>query len=246
MGSIRIARSTTSALLVLSVLAPTALAQRGGRGGPPAPAEDSAPIDLTGYWVSVATEDWKFRMVTPNPGAYDALTLNAAGLERAREWDPEADDAAGLACRGYGAPAIMRLAGRFHITWSDPDTLRIDTDYGSQTRLIHFRDLPPAGDPTWQGRSVARWEPAPGGGSLTVETDNLRMGYVRKNGAPYSDQTVMTEFYDLHRMPNGDEWMTITTIVDDPVYFSRPLITTTDLKRLSDDEGWNPTPCSVD
>lgn len=234
--------------LVIAVLAfaPPALAQRGGRGGPPPTAEASAPIDLTGYWVSVVTEDWKFRMVTPNAGAYDALTLNGAGRGRAAEWEPAADEAAGLACRGYGAPAIMRLAGRFHITWADPNTLQIESDYGEQTRLFHFGEAPVAGEPSWQGHSVARWEPAPGGGSLTVETANLRMGYIRKNGAPYSDQTTVTEYYDLHTLPNGDEYMTITTVVDDPVYFSRPLITTTDLKRLPDDEGWNPTACSVD
>jgi hypothetical protein len=72
------------------------------------------------------------------------------------------------------------------------------------------------------------------------------MGYIRKNGAPYSDQTSVTEYYDLHALPNGDEYLTITTVVDDPVYFSRPLITTTDLKRLPGGDGWNPTPCSVD
>jgi hypothetical protein len=233
--------------LVICGAASTAAAQRGGRGGrggPPQPAEVAAPIDMTGYWVSVVTEDWKFRMVTPNPGVFDALTLNAEGRRIGNAWNPEADEAAGAACKGYGAPAIMRLAGRFHITWEDENTLRIDTDYGTQTRLFHFDDAA-RGEPSLQGHSMAEWQGAPGGGgSLKVVTDNFSEGYIRKNGAPFSDETVLTEYYDLHTMPNGDQWLNVTTAVDDQVYFSRPLHNTTDLKRLPDDQGWNPTPCS--
>ncbi len=62
---------------------------------------------------------------------------------------------------------------------------------------------------------------------------------------PTATRPIVTEYYDLNAMPNGDQWMTITTRIDDPVYFSRPLINTTDFKKLPDDAGWNPTPCSV-
>lgn len=236
------ARGVAIPLILAWAAATPALAQR---GGPPPAARDAAPIDITGYWVSVVTEDWKFRMVTPNPGVYDALTLNADGRRVGDTWDPEADEAAGVACKGYAAPAIMRLPGRFRITWEDADTLRIDTDYGMQTRRFHFGDAPVA-EPDWQGRSIAEWQPGPGGGGgLKVVTDNLSEGYIRKNGAPFSGETVVTEYYDLLAMPNGDRWLSITTTVDDPVYFSRPLHNTTDLKQLPDDAGWNPTPCSA-
>jgi hypothetical protein len=241
----RVASTLIVMFVALSMAAPLE-AQRGGRGGPPPAAEAAAPIDITGYWVSVVTEDWKFRMVTPNPGVYDALTLNGEGRLAGDAWDPAADEAAGLQCKGYGAPAIMRLAGRFHITWEDPNTLRIDTDYGTQTRLFRFGAGGLAGERSWQGHSVAEWQAANGGGGgLKVVTDNLQEGYIRKNGAPYSEQTVVTEFYDRHTLPNGDQWLTVTTQVDDPVYFSRPLVTTTDFKKLADDTGWNPTPCSA-
>ena len=107
------ARGVAIPLILAWASATPALAQR---GGPPPPARDAAPIDITGYWVSVVTEDWKFRMVTPNPGVYDALTLNADGRRVGDTWDPEADEASGVACKGYAAPAIMRLPGRFRIT----------------------------------------------------------------------------------------------------------------------------------
>ena len=82
-------------------------------------------------------------------------------------------------------------------------------------------------------------------GNLKVQTTHLRSGYVRKNGAPYSDQTVVTEYFDLNMTPNGDQWLTVTTRVEDPRYFRGPYITTTDFKKLPDAKGWNPTPCSA-
>ena len=241
-----------AAVCVLGVSV-TAGAQRGGRGGPPAAAQQAAAIDLTGYWVAVITEDWKLRMLTPPKGVYDALPLNAEGRRVGNTWDPARDEAAGEQCRAYGAPGLMRLPGRLHITWQDPNTLRIDTDSGTQTRLFHFGAAPPPGEPTWQGHSVAQWEYAAGGrgagartGNLKVVTTNLRPGYVRKNGAPYSDSAVVTEYYDLNTAPNGDQWITVTTKVEDPQYFSRPYINTSDFKKLPDASGWNPTPCSAE
>jgi hypothetical protein len=228
-------------------------AQRGGRGGAPVAARDAAAVDLTGYWVSVVTEDWKYRMVTPRKGVFDALPINAEGRKVGNAWDPAQDEAAGEQCRAYGAGNIMRMPGRLHITWEDPNILRIDTDAGTQTRRFHFAGMPPAAGPSWQGRSQAEWElagaPARGGGArvgnLKVVTTNLRPGYLRKNGAPYSASAVVTEYYDVNATPNGDHWLTITTKVEDPQYLSRPYLTTTDFKKLANATGWNPTPCSA-
>jgi hypothetical protein len=231
----------------------TVHAQRGaggrGRGGP-ANAREGAAVDLTGYWVSVIAEDWKFRMVTPRKGVYDSLMLNAEGRRVADTWDPVRDEAAGEQCRSYGAANIMRIPGRVHITWQDDNTLRLDADAGTQTRLFVF-GAPAAAEASWQGQSVAEWQYAPAArgaartGNLKVMTTNLRAGYVRRNGAPYSAKTTVTEYYDLNAMPNGDRWFTVTTKVDDPVYSRGPYLTTTDFKKLPDASGWNPTPCSA-
>jgi hypothetical protein len=227
-------------------------AQRGGRGAPPPSGRQGAAIELTGYWVSVIMEDWKFRMVTPNKGVFDTLPLNAEGRRVGNTWDPARDEAAGEQCKAYGAPNIMRMPGRLHITWQDDTTLKIETDAGTQTRLFHFgiAAKAPANEPTWQGYSVALWEYGPGrgqqsSGSLKVVTTNLRPGYVRRNGAPYSKDAVVTEHYDINTLPNGDQWLTVTTKVEDPVFFTRTYITTTDFKKLPDATGWNPTPCSA-
>jgi hypothetical protein len=214
----------------------------GGRGAPAASPRQAAPFDLTGYWVSPVIEDWKYRMVVPNKGVFDGLPLNAEGRTVGNKWDPAADEAAGEQCRGFGAGAIMRLPGRLHITWQDDTTLKVETDTGTQTRLLAFRPAPSAA-PSWQGQSAASWDlPAR---TLRVTTTNLKPGYVRRNGAPYSDKATITEYWELHTLPNKDEWLTITTKVDDPVYFSRPYLTSSDFKKLPSAAGWTPTPCTV-
>src|SRR5437879_5260898 len=138
-------------------------AQRGGRGqgGPPPAARAQAPVDLTGYWVSVVTEDWRFRMVTPAKGDYASVPLNPEGRKVADTWDPAKDEAAGNQCKSYGAAALMRMPGRVHITWENDNTLRIDPDPGTQTRTFHFGgQAPQAGEPQLQGYSAAEWEVA--------------------------------------------------------------------------------------
>src|ERR1700686_1912515 len=191
--------------------------QRGGRGAaPPTSAREAAAIDLTGYWVSVITEDWKLRMGTPKKGAYDALTLTAEGRRVGDTWDPARDEAAGEQCRAYGAAGIMRLPGRLHITWQDANTLRIDTDAGTQTRLFHFSTRAAASAPSWQGESSAIWERAngpDGGGSLRVVTSNVRAGYLRKNGVPYGERATVTEHFDVAPLPDGGRLLLVTTIV---------------------------------
>ena len=138
----------------------------GGRGGgPPATAEASAPLDLTGYWVSLVTEDWRFRMVTPAKGDYASVPISPAGRALADQWDPDKDTAAGLQCKSYGAAGLMRVPTRVHITWADENTLKIETDAGTQTRLLHFGNpTPPAGDAGLQGFSIASWEGVGGRG----------------------------------------------------------------------------------
>jgi len=227
----------------------------------PKSAKASAPIDLTGYWVSVVTEDWRWRMITPAKGDYASIPITPRAKKLADTWDPGKDEAAGEQCRSYGAPAIMRVPGRFHITWQDDNTLKVESDYGMQTRLFHFVSwTAPGGAPGWQGDSVARWEiprnrvgtgsvarevEAQGGfGSLTVETTHIRPGYLRKNGVPYGSKAKLTEYWDLNRETNGDQWLVITTLVDDPEYLQEQWVTALHFKKEADGVKWDPTPCS--
>jgi hypothetical protein len=216
-------------------------------------ARDLAPIDLTGYWVSYVTENWRYRMVTPAKGEYRRIPASPAALPIINAWDPVADQRAGNQCKSYGAAAIMTVPGRLYITWQDADTLRIDTDAGTQTRLLRFTAGAPgnksasAPRPTWQGESNARWErvAAPDtGGSLRVVTSNLRAGYLRKNGVPYSERTTLSEHFDIAPLPDGGTLLLVTAIVEDPVYLNVPYVVSPHFKKEPDGSKWDPTPCS--
>lgn len=237
-----------------------------GRGAPQPPrsGKDAAPVDFTGQWVSVISEDWRWRMITPPKGDYANIPLNAEGRKIADRWDPSKDIAANEQCRGYAAPAIMREPTRLRISWQDDNTLKFETDAGMQTRLFHFGGgIPPAGAPEWQGHSGARWEqpprPTAGSGiplglapragtrgrSLEVRTTQVRPGYLRKNGVPFSANVVLTEYFDLFKEPNGPDWFVVTSIVQDPQYLNTPWVTTSHFKKETDLSKWNPTPCAA-
>lgn len=238
---------------------PHAFGQGRGRGGqpagPPPTPKAAAPIDLTGYWVSVITEDWRYRMVPPSKGDFQSVPMNAESTKVANAWDPAKDEAAGEQCKYYGVGALMRIPGMLHITWQDDNTLKVDADAGTQSRTLHFGDWKsPGGEPTWQGDSVARWETQrlgrgatgpPKSRNLKVVTTHMRAGYLRKNGIPYSANAVVTEYYDIITGVDGNQWLTISTVVDDPTYLRMNFITSSNFKKQANGSGWDPSPCSA-
>ncbi|HUI76927.1 MAG TPA: hypothetical protein VLY24_03400 [Bryobacteraceae bacterium] len=231
-----------AASISLAVL-PHASGQTPGPPRPTGPANLLPPIDLTGYWVALVTEDWRLRMITPPKGDYSRVPLTEQARKIADAWEPAADEASGNQCKSYGGAAIMRLPTRFHITWQDDNTLRVESDFGMQTRLFRFNAPPsPPGDRTWQGNSAAQWQMP---SSLKVTTTNLRSGYLRKNGVPYSENAVVTEYFDLAEHPSGGEVLLVTTIVDDPQYIQQPYVVTSQFKKEEDGSKWDPTPCTA-
>jgi hypothetical protein len=110
---------------------------RGGRGA--APAAPLAPqqlapmnLSLTGYWVAIVNEDWRWRMVTPPPGDFVSLPLNPEGQRVGRQFTPQQDGS----CLAYGMAGLMRMPIRVHITWQDPQTLKLETDAGRRQALV--------------------------------------------------------------------------------------------------------------
>ena len=235
----------------LAVTGPRLSAQGPPGGGqqPPQSPWASAPIDITGYWVSVVNEDWRWRMVTPPKGDVASVPLNDAARKVADSWDPATDGS----CLAYGAGAGMRNPTRLHITWDGDNVIKIDMDAGVQTRRLLFAaDAQPSGR-SLQGFSKAEWErvggrgggggAAPQGGNLKVVTNNLTAGWLRKNGVPYSQNAVVNEFFDRFAAPNGDQWLVVTTIVEDPMYLNQPFVTSTHFKKEPDASKWSPSPC---
>jgi hypothetical protein len=253
------ALAALSAVFITFARAPQLDAQRGRGGqpaGPPPSPRAAAPIDLTGYWVSLVTDDWRWRMVTPPKGDVLYLPVNAEGRRVAEAWDPAGDDASGEQCKAYGAPGLMHLPGRLHIGWQNDTTLVVEADAGTQTRTFHFGSPQPDAQPSWQGFSIAQWEidgggrrggrPAPGPrhGSLKTVTKNLKPGYFRRNGVPYSANAVLTEYWTTIS-DEGVDYLVVTNFLEDPQYLAQPYVRSVQFKRQSDSKGWNPTPCSA-
>ncbi|HXH25244.1 MAG TPA: hypothetical protein VNI78_08350 [Vicinamibacterales bacterium] len=236
-------------------------AQRGRGQGPgaatgaPQTPREMAPVDLTGTWVSVVHEDWHWRMTTPARGDYASVPLNPLGRKVADGWTP----AEAGSCKGYGAPALLRRPGRLRISWQDDNTLKIEADAGAQTRLLHFGADARPGAPSLQGFSRAEWQvggnvlsTGAGGatvtrvagswGTLKVVTTGLAAGWLRPNGVPYSESAVLTEYFDRFS-DLDDEWFTVTTIVEDPIYLTQPFIISSNFKREPDGSRWDPAPC---
>lgn len=263
-------------------------------------AKSMAPIDLTGYWTAVVTEDWHIRMLPPVKGDFGAgvagtienpgvgfigagpnpsdrgnIPYNIPGAQAAMKWDPAKDEAEGNACKAYGAPGIMRQATHLRISWQDDNTLKIEADAGTQTRLVHFSPPvtegrldysnatlyparppklePPAGtEPSAQGYSMAQWTIMGGagtvierGGNLKVVTSRLKPGYYWRNGMPYTANISMTEYFRTMELPDGSRWIRYTQIADDPEYLTQPWVVNYAFKKLPDGSKWNPSPCSV-
>jgi hypothetical protein len=253
-----------SLLVLVSVLAlllaPVAQAQgapgKPANTAPPTPQQD-APIDLTGWWVSIVNEDWRWRMLTPPKGDYASVPLNAAGKAKADSWDPAQDGS----CKAVGAGGLLRMPTRLHVTWAAPDVLRIESDTGLQVRTLHFdaaKSAASGGARTLQGRSLALWEhsmpvsggmgfplggPQRTGGDLKVVTTDLAEGWLRRNGVAYSDKAIVTEFFDRFPTPDGNEWFVVTTQVDDPAYLKTPFVTSSHFRREADGSRWHPRPC---
>jgi hypothetical protein len=239
-------------------------------------------------------------MAVPPKGNADSIPVSPAGRAIMDAWDPAKDEAEGNQCKGYGAGAISRLPTRAHVTWQDANTLKWETDQGMQTRLFRFNAPVQQAEAvlarTWQGNSVATWEPAAGGGRgggggagrggaapagpgspggpatdddaalpvpqlppaagagrggnpngwLKVVTTNVKSGYLRKNGLPYSEKATITEYFQPTPETYGVRYMVVTTIVEDPEYLALTLITSSNYRKLPDtNNGWDPQPCSV-
>jgi hypothetical protein len=228
-------------------------------GGPPdtrTPRERAA-IDMTGQWVAVVTEDWRWRMVTPPVGDTASLPLNERGRTATVAWDLDRDRAEGNLCKAFAGPGLMRQPTRIRIDWEDDDTLRLEFDAGRQVRRFEFTPQPHA-EPSLQGYSEAQWfrqtqsrgvfggRTPSEGGSLVVRTAQLTGGYLRSNGAPFSERATVKEFFNVFTLPgDAGTWLVVTTVVTDPEYLTTELLTSSQFKKEQSRSLWNPRPCDI-
>ena len=238
-------------------------ADRGDRRRPPPPTpKAAAPIDLTGYWVSVVTEDWRYRMVTPAKGDYQGVPMTPDAVKVADAWDPAADEAAGKQCKSYGAAAIMRVPGRaaHHLAGRQdaaPRDRRRHADAASSASDRAAGEVrasrPGRATRSRSGKCRARRGAAAAvrrcrrkGGSLKVVTTNLRAGIpAEERRALQRERGGDRVLRSSRRSATAIELLVVTTVVDDPKYLTQPFIVSSQFKKQADAHGWDPTPCSA-
>jgi len=264
-----------AALGILSLLlAPGAPVEGGQRGAgapqaAPVTGKAGAPVDLTGYWVSLVTEDWIERMSPDSPpsgtGGRDGADRAAGGA--AGRGRGAAPPAGADPCRVYGAGGSMRVPGRLNISWVDDNTLKIEMDSGTQTRTLRFGQAAQAPGPrSLQGNSVATWEtgaraggfggfggggggrggaaaaPAPPRwGQLKVVTTNTTGGYLLSSRNAYTENAVITEYFATHS-DFGTDYMTVVTSIEDG---GNPRIVSSTFKKEPNGSKFKPTGCEV-
>jgi len=242
------------ALLLTVGTGAVTFAQQGGGPVAPPSARAGAAAELTGTWVSVVTEEWKYRMVTPRKGDYrgGGIHLLPEGKRVADLWDPAKDEAAGEQCKGYGAVGVSRLPGKVRIGWQDDNTLKVEFEAGNQIRFLRFGATPPASSaPSWQGYSVALWEravaasPTQREGNLKIVTTHLRPQYARKNGLPVSGSATLSEYLQVLNPPGGTTWLSWIGELDEPQYYLEPYHYSWQFKKVPDNSPWSPEPCTA-
>src|SRR5262245_54695311 len=257
----RLTASLPWRVAALLIAVPLCLFAQGGRGAPPAGApvspqnaKTAAPVDLTGYWVSIVTEDWIERMSPDSPPSGTGGARGLGGLRGQPVAPPDPTER----CRVYAAGGSLRVPGRLHITWADDNTLKIEMDAGTQTRLFHFNGAPLPTEKTLQGYSVATWElnaPGRGGrggppaptadarpwGSLNATTTNMKGGYLLSSRSTYSDKAVLTEYFTKHS-DFGVDYFTVTAMVQDGALTR---VTSSTFKKEANGAKFKPSGCDV-
>jgi hypothetical protein len=187
-----------------------------------------AQRDLSGMWAQRFHEDLPERGAGPEIGDYTGLPINDAARLRADSWDaskwtvPERQCEPHPADYGPRGPASLRITSTVDPVSQDVIAWSVTVMWSLQQRTIYMdgRPHPPAiAQHSWQGFSTGEWE----GDMLKVTTTHLKEGWVRRNGLPRSDKAVLTEYFI-----RNDNYLTLVTAIDDPVYLTEPLVRTSD------------------
>ena len=219
-GTYRRSGIVAVALLAVGLLWPAA--------GAAQPPRTLVPPDISGEWALQNDEEpgQIGGLGQPPLGDYLGIPFNEAGRLRA---DTSAESIWGTPeyqCRPHSAPHQWRgLGGARILKEQDPLTREVRAYHVQFMRsldrpiFMDGRPHPPAWAPhTWTGFSTGQWV----GNTLKVTTTHLKDGYLKRGGPQTSDLYTMTEYLTRH-----DDILTITTVVDDPVYLEEPYVQST-------------------
>ncbi len=203
-----------------------------------------AQTDPSGEWENRFHEDEPERVPGPEIGDYLGLPINDAARLRGDTWVATLLELPENQCRphpsdyAWRGPALLRIwkevdpqtqklvAYHTHISWQSPE----------QIIYMDGRPHPPPYAPhTWQGFSTGKWQ----GDILTITTDHLKEGWIRRNGIPRSANAVVTTYLLRH-----EDYLTVAVLISDPAYLTEPFIRTTDFVSAPQQQ-LAPYPCEV-
>jgi hypothetical protein len=206
-------------------------------------APASAQVDFSGEWAPRFWEDQPERVPGPELGDYLGLPISEAARLRAAAWDASIQTLPEWQCRPHSADYIWRGPSNLRISKEvDPVSREVTAFHAEWLRSVDRpvymdgRAHPPDNAlHTWAGFSTGKWE----GNTLVITTTHLKEGYLRRNGLPRSDRATLSERW----FRNGD-FLTVMTIIYDPIYLTEPLVRTTDYE-LNVAQNIPPYPCGV-
>ena len=190
---------------------------------------------MTGQWVAVVNEDWRWRMVTPPVGDTASLPLNERGRAAAAAWDLERDKAEGNLCKAFAGPGLSGNPRASGSTGRMADSLRLEFDAGRQVRLFEFapgpsaerslRDTPKRSGFVGRSRAACSASAHRQRRIARRAHDAARGGYLRPNGVPFSERATVKEFFSTFTLPgDAGAWLIVTTVVTDPEYLTTELV----------------------
>jgi glyoxylase-like metal-dependent hydrolase (beta-lactamase superfamily II) len=197
----------------------------------PAPAQN----DVAGDWDQAGggifgfQEEFLDRGGGPDLGDYAGLPINDALRYKASLYSPSWLTVPEHQCLPhpstyqYRSPGGLSIVKEFDAVTQRLVAYRFYGSYGlARTVWMDGRPHPPANARhTYEGFSTGRWE----GNRLVVETTHLKAGFLRRNGIAHSDRARMLEYFVRH-----DDYLSLVTAVDDPLYLDEPFVRSTDFR----------------
>ncbi|HEY0963207.1 MAG TPA: MBL fold metallo-hydrolase [Pseudomonadales bacterium] len=189
-----------------------------------------AQVDFSGEWDHPGMfghEDVPDRGQGPEIGDFMGLPLNAAGVRKAEAYSgswlgvPEHQCTPHPAAYQTWGPNTLVVSKEYEPVQRVVNAIRLDGTFGLD-RIVWMdgREHPPASAlHTFTGYSTGRWD----GDTLIVTTTHMKAGWLRRNGTPTSERATMTEFFQRF-----DDYLLVTTVLEDPVYLSEPFVRTTE------------------
>jgi hypothetical protein len=183
----------------------------------------SAQVDLTGTWVGINNQDTTDRGGGPRAVDYTGVPLNDEGRAKALSYSPSMYGQIERQCVHYNP--VYSVIGPFAFSIQneydgDGNTIAILigswVDKAPMTIWMDGRPHPsknarlPIG-----GFTTGVWE----GETLVTTTTHMKTNYLRRNGTPSSDASVLTMYFLRH-----GELLTVVGSVEDPIYLTEPFV----------------------